>query len=106
MSSTTVRPESTFGELYFLNPQLLSESIGPGVPLSTGEFSTEDNAFHFDITSLVNSSIVSGVDANKRFYITLNSNDGVIRSSLIFNEDAPDIKRPRLIITYIKSEDL
>lgn len=105
-SSTATRPSTNLSELYLLDPQILSESIGNSTPLATGEFSTADSAFHFNITELVNSTIIDGLDANQRFYITLNSDSGIIRSSLFFNETAAESKRPRLIITYIKSANL
>lgn len=105
-SNSTGRPDLNFARLHLIEPQFLSEAIDTQNPLAVGNYSEADSSFHFNITSFVNSTLIDGVDDNQRFYIALNANNGVLRSALIFNENGPAHKRPKLIITSINSEDL
>lgn len=100
------RPENVTARLHYINPEHASSVLDPGNPIALGEYDASDQAFHFNITSYVNSVLIDNSDRqpDKRFYIQLQTNDGVVRSSLLYDHEAPANKRPKLIVTSTKSE--
>src|SRR5699024_2950339 len=98
------RASATTAQLYIVDPELTPENITMGNPVATGTYSEDDDAYHFGITTIVQRILLDGISENQEFYITF-SNNGIIRSSLIFGEDAPAGKAPKLIITSLKNSN-
>lgn len=95
------RPQPQVAYLHYIDPAETPDNLLPGNPVSQGTFSTEDNAFHFELTQFMQRSFVNGLAEEKDFYITL-PNNGSVQSSLLFADPA-SIHPPELIITYLKN---
>ncbi|HEX6983124.1 MAG TPA: hypothetical protein VF181_10220 [Balneolaceae bacterium] len=102
LPASAERADAASAQLYIADPEFTPENIALGSPLVTGTYSEDDNAYHFTITSIVQRILLDGISENQEFYITF-SNNGIIKSSLIFGEDAPADKTPKLIITSLKN---
>ncbi|WP_138430892.1 hypothetical protein [Fodinibius saliphilus] len=96
------RPQSERAQLHLVDSDQLPVNIAPGNPVTNGFYSTEDDAFHFQVTPQVQRILAEGLEDNKKFVITLN-NDGIIRTSIIHTNEASVEKRPKLIITSLKN---
>jgi hypothetical protein len=104
VATTANRPEISSADLYVSNPQSLPDFFRTGNPISTANYNKTSGSYRFDITRYTNSVLVDGVSENNSFYITVGSNDGLLKSGLLYNNDAPEDKRPKLIVTYINKE--
>jgi hypothetical protein len=102
LAASEARSAATLAQLYIADPEFTPENIALGTPTVTGTYSEDDNAYHFTITSIVQRILLDGIAENQQFYITF-SNNGIIRSSLIYGEDGPADKTPKLIITSLKN---
>lgn len=103
-SEDAVRPDSLDLELHYLPPEDLSDRLDPGTPIARAEYDEDADSYTFELTDFVNSMILDGLDEENRFFVTLRTNDGVIRSSLLFNNNATEQQQPKIIITSIKSD--
>jgi len=102
-SPSTNRPVVESVQLHLVNPDQLPENIIPGNPIANGFYSTADEAFHFALTSQVQNILTNdNVLENNEFVVTLTTN-GIIRSSVIYTDEAPADKQPKLIITSLKN---
>ena len=102
-SPTSDRPAVQLAQLYLVNPDQLPDNITPGSPVANGFYSEDDEAFHFSITSQIQSILLNdGLSEDSEFVVTLGPN-GIVRSSVIYTNDAPADKRPKLIITSLKN---
>lgn len=101
-SSTAGRPDLPSLRLHRVERGTAPESLDPGTPLAAGVYDPDDAAFHFDLTTFVRTG---GLEASEGFdfYITGPPHDGVVRSSLIYNNEAPPSKRPKLIVTSVQT---
>lgn len=96
-----VRPNPGSLYLHIVEGDELPQSIDPGSPLTqeaVGTYSEKDQAYHFDLTRYVKGRFFDNIDPSLNFYITTGTNDGVIRSNVLFNEKA-DVKTPKVIVT-------
>lgn len=98
------RPDGLRLQLHYFEPDEIADRLDPGSPIAEAAYDEERQVFNFNITSFVRSIIVDGVEPGHRFFVTLVSNDGVIRSNLLFNNNADEAQQPKLIITSIKSD--
>jgi len=104
VSPTASRPRADSAVIYVDEPANLPFAVDPGIRVGNVNFVQKDRSFRFNITSFVNSVITTDLPAEDRFFVKLNSNDGLLRSSLIFNQDAPEGKKPILIVTSIQNK--
>jgi hypothetical protein len=103
VSPSAGRPEVQVAQLHLVNSEQLPDNITPGNPIANGIYSTDDEAFHFSFTSQIQNLLTGdGVPEGNEFLITLNPN-GIIRSSVIYTNEAPADKQPKLIITSLKN---
>lgn len=96
------RAEETTAQLYAVDPDGLPDNIIRTNPLANGFYSDNDGAFHFSFTSQVQNLLESGLPAGREFVITL-SNNGIIKSSIIYTAEASSENKPKLIITSLKN---
>lgn len=99
-SPSAERPTETTAQLYLVNPEQLPDNITPGNPVANGTYSSDDEAYHFNMTSQLQNILSSGIPEGEEFVAVL-SNDGSIKSSVIYNNQADEEKRPKLIITSL-----
>lgn len=104
-SGSAVRPPLGSADLFLSTAEDLPDVFTAGTPLTNGIYDAEEGAYRFDITRFTNSVLVEGVPDDNSFYVTLDDNDGIVKSSLIFNENGPEGKRPKLIVTYVQTKD-
>lgn len=100
--SSVVRPGETAARLFLVDTAQLPDNITPGNPVAQGSYSTDDEAFHFPLTSQLQSMLSRGVPEGQKFVVKL-SNNGIIKSSVIYTDQAPAAKRPKIIITSLKN---
>ncbi|MTI88569.1 MAG: DUF4270 domain-containing protein [Balneolaceae bacterium] len=65
---------------------------------------TTENKFRFNITSLVNNYIFGSLDS-EYIYISTGSETGLLLSALLYNKDAEEGLKPKLIITSLSEEE-
>lgn len=104
VSASSGRPDVKFLRLHRVEKGTTPEALDPGSALARGAFNPKDAAFHFNITDFVRTG---GLEASTGFdfYITGPAHNGIIRSSLIFNNEAPAERRPKLIVTSIQTTE-
>ncbi|MFH5832606.1 hypothetical protein ACG2F4_07005 [Halalkalibaculum sp. DA3122] len=105
VSPTAGRGPISEARLQILDPADVPISLQTGSVLSNGSYNEEDGSYRFNITSFTNSVLLDGLPSELKFYVSLETNNGIIRSSLIHNEQAPEAKRPKLIVTYVKNQE-
>lgn len=105
VSNSAVRPPIGTTRLYLSETQNLPEAFTAGSPLATGAYDEEEGAYRFDITRFTNSILLEGTPENNSFYVTFDSNDGIIRSGLLFNDQAPEDVRPKIVVTFVNTKD-
>lgn len=105
LSGSAKRPEVNNVSLYLSRPQNMPEAISTGNPIAQANYDEDEEAFRFDISQFTNSVLVDGIAEENSFYITIQSNNGIIASSLLHNDEAPEAKRPKMIVTYINTKD-
>lgn len=98
------RNNNTSALLYLADPEGVPENIGLGNPVAQGSYNEADHSYRFDVTSIMRSILANGMPEGQQFYITL-SNPGIVKSTLLYTEDAPDGRAPKIIITSLKSSD-
>ncbi|MDR9417700.1 hypothetical protein [Gracilimonas sp.] len=65
----------------------------------------EDSAyFKAPVNTFVNNALY-GEEEQNEMIVGIGSSSGILRSTLIFNSEAPSHKKPKLIITYIVNEE-
>lgn len=70
-------------------------------PESRGLFDSRINGYRFDITPLVNTYIFGTLDSDD-LYLDIRPSDGLLRSTILYDETAPDSLKPKLILTTAK----
>lgn len=79
------------------------ESIDPGNAIIVAELD-EGGAYRFNLTNLVKGGFAANSD-EFTYYITAAPHNGTIRSTLLFNGEAPAELTPKLIITSIQTAE-
>lgn len=87
--------------LHFVNPKDTPDNLVPGNPVVSGTYSEKDEAYHFDVTSLLQRGLIDGLPEEQQFYITLPTN-GTVKTDLIYSSTS-DSNPPKLEITYLKN---
>lgn len=105
VSATSGRPEISAARLHLLDPQEVPIALETGGALANGFYNEDDGTYRFNITSFTNNVLTNDLPSELQFYVTLQTHSGVIRSSLIFNEKAPDAKQPKFIVTYVENQE-
>ncbi len=103
-SGSATRARITNARLQLLESDQVPIGLQTGSVLSNGTYNEEDGSYRFDITTFTNSILVDGLPSELNFYLTLETNNGAIRSTLIHNEQGPEAKRPKLIVTYVQNQ--
>jgi len=70
-------------------------------PESRGLYDSKNSAYRFDITPLVNTYIFGTLETDD-LYIDIRPSDGLLRSTILYDETAPDSLKPKLILTIAK----
>ncbi len=78
-------------DLYFFDPH------------AWGTFDKDLGAYRFDITSLINAYLYDNPPSDE-IYLNLSPADGLLRSTILYGENAPDELKPKLILTTIDKE--
>ncbi|NGP75163.1 hypothetical protein G3570_00850 [Balneolaceae bacterium YR4-1] len=105
ISGSARRPAVNSAGLYFSRPEDIPASLSTASALSRAFYNETDGSYRFDITGFTNGVLLDGTDDERSFYLTLQSNNGILGSSLLYNEDGPEDKRPKIIVTYINTKD-
>ena len=105
VSLTSARPQATQANLFFNERNNLPEAFINAGPISRANYNEADGSYRFDITGFTNGVLLEGTEESSSFYITLQSNNGIVTSSLLYNDQAPEDKRPKIIVTYINTND-
>lgn len=87
--------------LHFVDPKDAPDNLVPGNPVVSGTYSEKDQAYHFDVTTLIQSELIDGLPEEQQFYITLPMN-GSVKTDLIYSSTS-DVNPPKLEITYLKN---
>lgn len=102
---SSIRPAVNNARLYFSRPRDLPSSLVTGSPVAGANYNADDGSYRFDITGFTNGVLLDGVSNESSFYITIQSNNGILGSSLLYNDQAPEGKKPKIIVTYINTKD-
>lgn len=109
LGTNVVRPTQGNLRLHLVEGDELPQSIDPGsllgLPTGTGFYQSDDGAYYIDITGNVLSRMLENVSSDQTFYITFSSNNGTLRSSVIFNGQTGSANSPKVIITSTKTEN-
>lgn len=103
-SPSAKRPSITTARLFLSEPQNVPEALTSGTAISSATYDEADGSFRFDITRFTNSVLLNGIGENNVFYVTLQSNNGIIESSLLYNNEALDDKKPKVIVTFVDTK--
>lgn len=104
-SGSAKRPAVNSAGLYFSRPEDVPVSLSTSSPVARANYNAADGSYRFDITGFTNGVLLDGTGDENSFYITLQSNNGIISSSLLYNDQGPEEKRPKIIVTYINTKD-
>ncbi|MDZ7692412.1 MAG: hypothetical protein U5K69_14970 [Balneolaceae bacterium] len=105
LSPTAGRPPISSARLFLLEPENVPVALESGNVLSNGVYNEDDGTYRFDITSFTNSVLISGIREELGFYLTLQTHNGIIRSSLLYNDEAPQAKQPKIIVTSVQNQE-
>ncbi|MDR8392978.1 DUF4270 domain-containing protein [Aliifodinibius sp. S!AR15-10] len=105
MPPSTGRAPITSARLQLVEPSNIPIVLQTGSILSNANYDEEEGSYRFDITSFTNSVLIDGIPSELKFYVSLETNSGIIRSSLIHDEEAPAEKRPKIIVTYVQNQE-
>ncbi|SMO81834.1 hypothetical protein SAMN06265218_11533 [Fodinibius sediminis] len=101
VSGSVRRARSRSAQLHFVSPEQTPDNLIAGTPVSTGIYSEEDQAFHFNVTAFMQNAFINGFPENRKFYLMLPA-DGAVRASLL-TIDPDSINAPELVITYLNN---
>lgn len=104
-SGSARRPVVNSAGLYFSRPEEVPTALSTATALSRATYNPEDGSYRFDITGFTNGVLLEGTSEERSFYLTLQSNNGILGSSLLYNDQGPEDKRPKIIVTYINTKD-
>lgn len=109
LGTHVVRPTQGSLRLHLVEGDELPQSIDPGnalgLPTGTGFYQSDDGAYYIDITGDILGRFLENVSSDQTFYVTFSRNNGALRSSIIFNDQAGSVNSPKVIITSTKTED-
>lgn len=96
------RPEISLARIHIIDSGNIGDMIFSQSPTFISGLDTDDYSYRFDLTSYANTVLFSTPRVGK-FYIAVESTNGLIYSALLFNEHAPEELRPKILITSVKS---
>ena len=105
IGASAMRPMDGNLRLYLLEGDELPQSIEAGTPIATGSYQPEDEAYHINITQAVRTQFFNNLDSDQMFYVTFGQNNGIIRSTVLFNSQAGAANQPKVIITSVNTEN-
>lgn len=102
-SGSAARPQGLSAALFAAEADDLPAALDRGTPIDIAANEDQNGTYRFDITDFTNGVLQEGVEEKLSFYLVLRANNGVIRSTLFHNNDAPAEMRPKIIVTYTKT---
>lgn len=110
-SSTTadpsfVRPKAEVLRIHqFINEptDLGAEIFDRSANYGSGRNEDDDALFNIDITDYVLNNLFGG-NEDPILYLSIQGDNGILYNTEIYNQDGPENRKPRLIITYVKSD--
>ena len=104
LSSSEQRPGITGANLFLLEPDQAPAGLDVGSPVVSGQYVEEDGSIRFNLTTFVNSILLDDLASQLQYYVALQSTDGIIRSSLLHDNQGPPARQPKIIVTVIQNE--
>lgn len=99
-----VRPNVSNARIHIIGSGDTGESIFSTSADFIANKDTTDNSFRFNITNYAN-SILFGSPKQGKFYMSVQSVNGLIQSTLIHTGDSIESKRPKIVVTAIEQEN-
>lgn len=96
------RPAVTRARIHLIESGSVSDHIFGQPPELISELNTSDDTFRFNLTDYTNTVLFSTPRAGD-FYLSVETINGLTFSTLLFNEDAPEDVKPKILITSVKS---
>jgi hypothetical protein len=96
------RPEVSLARIHVIDTGSIGDMIFSQSPNFISQLDPDDNSYRFDLSNYANSVLFS-TPITGRFYIAVESINGLVFSTLLFNENAPEELRPRILITSVKT---
>lgn len=97
-----VRPPISGVAIYVKQPESIAAGFFNMSPSFSSNVTTDDNTYRYNYTPLVNTMLYSDTP-DYRYYLVPQSNNGVIHSTLLYNQ-AGGTKQPKFLITSVKAE--
>lgn len=98
------RPGFSSAGLFIAEPEDVPLALDAGSAVVQGQYNEDDSSIRFNLTTFTNSILLDELPAELKFYLTIQSNNGLIHSSLLYNNQAPISQKPKLIITSVQNE--
>lgn len=98
------RPEVARARIHRIDSGNINDWIFSRTPDLIADLETSDDSFRFDITNYANSVLFDTPRAGQ-FYLSIETVNGLVFSTVLFDETAPEEQRPKIIITSVKSGD-
>lgn len=100
-----VRPETERARIHFVTPEHQpGDYIFNNSPSLIAQRDPDDNSFRFDLTGLANSILYGSTPAGG-YYLSIESINGLIYSTMFYSDSAPEQFRPKIIISTINKPD-
>jgi hypothetical protein len=99
-----VRPDVMNARIHIINTGDTGESIFSTSADFIANKDTTDNSFRFNITNYAN-SVLFGSPKQGKFYLSVQTVNGLIQSTLIHTGDSIESKRPKIVVTAIEQEN-
>ncbi len=98
------RPEVSHARIHRIDSENVNDWIFSRNPDLIAELDTTDDSFRFDITNYAN-SVLFDTPGPGQFYLSIETINGLVFSTVLFDETAPEDQRPKILITSVKSGD-
>lgn len=99
-----IRPDVNNARIHIISSGDTGESIFSTSADFIANKDTTDNSFRFNITNYAN-SILFGSPKQGKFFLSIQSVNGLIQSTLIHTGDSIESKRPKIVVTAIEQEN-
>jgi hypothetical protein len=96
------RPAVTRARIHLIESGSVSDHIFSQSPDLVSELNTTDDTFRFNLTDYTNTVLFSTPRAGD-FYLSVETINGLTFSTFLYDRDAPEDVRPKILITSVKS---